>query len=584
MNKNQIKINKEKIEWDFLPYVRKPARYTGGEVNQIKKDLSSCELTIALCFPDVYEVGMSNTGVSIIYHILNNTEKIAAERVFSPDVDAEKILREKQISLFSLESKAPLAQFDVIGFSLSNELCYTNVLNILELSGLELRAENRKEDDPLIIGGGSMANCCEPIADFFDFFILGEAETAVTEVSDFLIKQKKQNKTKPQILKQITQKFEYCYVPAFYEGDKKIQNAIVEDFENAPVPEKPIIPFVKAVHERVSIEIMRGCPRRCLFCQASFCRRPVRFRPPDKILETAKKAYQSTGFDTISLLSLSSADYPKLEELTEKLKEYFEPKHVGISLPSLRVDKQLKLLPQLVTSVRKAGLTIAVETAPEHLRDIINKPLKNEDLFSAVQAAYEAGWEKLKLYFIAGLPGETLEDVKEIVRLSFELAKLRKKTNGKTANINATISWFVPKPHTPLSWVAQKPQSYFEQAKKLIIQEKNRLNAKFLNFKFHYIERSVLESAIGRGDKNFSYIIESAFEKGARFDLWNEHFDYQMWENAFEEHGLSMQDCAAREFDTEQTLPWEHLGGPEKEYLLKYYRTAIEKTGNYEKP
>lgn len=583
MNNDQTKINRKRIERDFLPFVRKPARYIGGEINQVRKDPGGCGWTIALCFPDVYEVGMSNTGLSIIYHILNGREDIAAERVFSPDIDAETILREKQIPLFSLETKTPLKDFDAIGFSLSSELCYTNVLNILELSGLKLRAKDRNETDPLIIGGGSMANCCEPIADFFDFFVLGEAEAAISEIADFLKAQKAAGTPKSQILKQVSEKFEYCYVPTFYKGEREIKNAVTDDFENAAVPEKPIVPFVQAVHERVSIEIMRGCPGRCLFCQASFCRRPVRLRSPEKIFQLAKTAYEATGFDTISLLSLSSADYPKLEELTDSLKEYFEPRNVGISLPSLRVDKQLKLLPKLVTSVRKAGLTIAIETAPEHLRDIVNKPLKNEDLFSAVEAAYKSGWEKLKLYFMVGLPGETLDDVKEIVRLCFELAKLRKKNEGKTANINAAVSWFVPKPHTPLAWFPQKPQSYFEKAKELIIEEKRRLKAKFVNFKFHFIERSVLESAMGRGDKGFSFIIESAYRKGARFDLWNEHFEHEIWQQAFREHALDMQECAAKEFDTAEICPWEHLGGAKKEYLMKHYQTALEKIEKYGK-
>jgi radical SAM family uncharacterized protein len=577
MNKDQIKINKERIEREFLPYVQKPSQYIGGEINQLKKNLSGINFTFALCFPDLYEVGMSNTGLSILYHVLNHHTEIAAERVFCPQPDAEKILREKQIPLFSLESKAPLKEFDAIGFSLSNELCYTNVLNILELSDIELRSKNRTEYAPFIIGGGAMANCCEPVADFFDFFILGEAEQAIIEVSELLIIRKKQNLTKSQILKEISNTFSYCYVPEYYDGKTKIENAVVKDFENAPIPCKPIVPYTKTVHERISIEIMRGCPGRCLFCQASFCRRPVRFRTPDTIFEAAKKAYESTGFDTISLLSLSSAEYPKLEELTEKLKEYFTPLQVGISLPSLRVDKQLKLLPKLVSSVRKSGLTIAVETAPEKLRDVINKPLKNEDLYAAVTEAYKAGWQKLKLYFMAGLAGETIEDVKEIVNLSYELAKLRKKVDGKTAQINAAVSWFVPKPHTPMAWTPQKPQSYFEQAKKEIIQQKKQLKAGFLNFKFHFIERSVLESAIGRGGREMSDVIETAFKNGARFDLWNEHFDYELWESAFKQHGFDMQTCAEKNFAPEKQTPWQHLGGPKKDYLLEHYKAAMEK-------
>ncbi len=593
MSKKEVTILAERVEREFLPFVRGPGRYIGGEINQIKKDLSKCELTIALCFPDIYEVGMSNSGIAIIYDILNSIDGVAAERVFSPWVDAEKVLREKRIPLFSLESKASLKSFDILGFSLSNELCYTNVLNMLDLGGIDVRGSQRSEDDPLIIAGGSMANCCEPMAEFVDVVLLGEGEEAVVEFAGLIREKKKAGVGKKEILLSAAKKFDWVYVPSLYEfeyeGAKiksfqpklpdlsvQFKSAVVEDFENTVVPCRPIVPFVQAVHERVSVEIMRGCPGRCRFCQASFCRRPVRYRSVQRIIDIAKDCYHSTGYDTVSLLSLSSADYPKLEELVGGLDAYFQDKHVGLSLPSLRVDGQLKLLPKLLTSVRKGGLTIAVEAASEKLRQVINKPLKDEDLFAAVEAAYRAGWQKLKLYFMVGLPGETLEDVRRIVQISYELARLRKEIDNKTGQINITVSWFVPKAHTPFGWLGQKPKSYFERAKQLILEEKRKLRAKFLQFKFHDINRSVLESVIGRGDRRLCDVIEEVWREGAKFDLWDECFDYTLWQKAFEKFGYDLDELAQREFERSEILPWEHLGGVGKKYLLGHLDKAME--------
>ena len=587
----QPKILADQIEKRFLPFVRRPSRYIGAEINQIKKDLPRCELTVGLCFPDIYEVGMSHTGLAILYEALNRLDNIAAERVFCPWTDAEQILRKENIPLYSLESKAALVGFDIIGFSLTNELCYTNVLNVLDLAGIEICSSRRGENDPLIIAGGAMANCCEPIADFIDLFVLGEAEEAICELAQFVIEGKKANKTKRQMLAEAAELFDWAYVPSLYEfeydnGDistvKSICNclqlqrrtAVVENFDNAVVPLAPIVPFTQAVHERVSIEIMRGCPGRCRFCQASFCRRPVRFRSVERIVEIAKKAYEATGFDTVSLLSLSTADYPQLEELVSKLNDYFNDKHVGLSVPSLRVDSQLRIVPQLVKSVRKSGLTIAVEAASERLRQIINKPIKDSDLFNAVEAAYKAGWQKLKLYFMVGLPGETQDDIAGIVELSNDLALLRRKTDNRVANINVAVSWFVPKPHTPFQWVGQRPRQYFEKAKGIILDTKRQLRAKYLQFKFHNIERSILESAIGRGDRRLCRVIEKAWRNGARFDLWDECFDFEKWWSAFTDCEFDAEQMAMREFTTGQMLPWEHLGGPEKDYLLKHYRQA----------
>jgi radical SAM family uncharacterized protein len=573
MKSKKITILDELIRNQLLPFVRTPSRYIGEEVNQIKKDLNACDLKFGLCFPDTYEIGASHTGLAIIYEALNRQVNIAAERIFLPWLDAQEIMKQKHIPLYTLESKAAVKDLDIIGFSLTNELCYTNVLNALDLAGIALRSDQRNEDDPIILGGAGMANCCEPVAPFFDMFLLGQAEEAVVELSKFLIENK--NLSKKDLLKNAAEKFPYIYVPSLYDSAKpKIRDAVIDDLDTSVVPEKPIVPFMQPVHERISIEVMRGCPGRCNFCQASFCRRPMRYRNPQRILEIAKKAYAATGFDTIGLLSLSTADYPYLEETISLLNEYFEPRRVGISLPSLRVDVQLKLLPKLATSVRKSGLTIAVEAASERMRKIINKPITDENLFAAIEAAYKNGFDAVKLYFMAGLPGETEEDIKNIVKLCFELAMLRKKVSNRVASINAAVSWFVPKPHTPFGWAGQQSEEYFRRAKEIILDEKKRMGARFLNFKFHHIQRSVLESAIGRGDRKIADVIEYAYKNGAKFDLWDECFNFGIWLRAFENFKMDVHQSAARKFEINETLPWEHLGGPDKNYLLKHLQTA----------
>ncbi len=592
MNDKKIRILKNDVEQNFLPITRRPARYIGGEINQIKKDLSGCDITVALCFPDIYEIAMSHTGLAIIYHVINQLDGVAAERVFAPWIDAEKIIRRQKLPLFTLESKAAVKDFDIIAFSLTNELAATNVLNMLDLAGLEVSSSERAEDDPLVIAGGQMPNSAEPVSKFIDLFVLGDGEEAVVQLIELIRAQKATGADKSQILLKAAQTLSFAYVPSLYEfeydGGKiksfapavsglptRFENAVVSDLDSALVPEKPIVPFVEAVHERVSVEIMRGCPGRCRFCQASFCKRPIRYRSVDKILEIAKQNYHATGFDTVSLLSLSTADYPDLEELVTRLREFFQPRHVGISLPSLRVKQQLKHLPQIAASVRKSGLTIAVEAANERLRKIINKPLTCADLFAGVEAAYKAGFQKIKLYFMAGLPGETQDDLIQIVDLSYEIARLRRKIDNKTANVNIAISWFVPKPHTPFAWLGQKEIAYFQNAKDLIIERKRQLKAGFLQFKFHDIRQSVLESALARADGRTAEVIETAWRSGAKFDLWTECFDFNLWAEAFKKHDMDINTAAQKTFAPDQILPWEHLGGPDKKYLLNHFNEAM---------
>lgn len=596
-----ITILAEQVEKDFLPFVRRPSRYIGGEINQVRKDLSDVKVRVALCFPDIYEVGMSHTGTAILYHCLNEQEEVAAERVFCPWPDAAEVMREKNVPLFTLESKAAVKDFDVIGFSLTSELCYTNVLEMLELAGVGLRSaetaarcayreesSRRGEQEPLVIAGGGMANCCEPIAEFIDLFVLGDGEEAAVKLAELVKDSKEKGLGKEEMLRAAAERFEWAYVPRFYrfeyEGGKiksfrpivsglrvRFENAVVRDFENAAVPLRPIVPYAQAVHERVSVEIMRGCPGRCRFCQASFCRRPVRYRSVERIFDIARQTYRNTGFETVSLLSLSSAEYPKLEELVSRLDGYFRDRYVGLSLPSLRVDRQLKLLPELVKSVRKSGLTVAVEAASERLREVINKPLKDSDLFAAVESAYLSGWKKLKLYFMVGLPGESEEDIKRIVELCDELSGLGRKVAGKAGKLNITVSWLVPKPHTPFGRLGQKPREWFERARKIILSEKRKLGARGLQFKFHRIERSVLEAAMARGDRRLCRVIEQAWRNGARFDLWDEHFDYGTWQECFEKAGMDADSLAQKQFGSDEIRPWEHLGGPGKEYLLRQF-------------
>jgi len=593
MNNSNITILKETVEKNFLPLVRMPGRYIGGEVNQVVKDLSKMELTMALCFPDTYEIGMSNTGVSIIYNVVNSLEWACAERVFTPWIDAEQVLRKKEIPLYTLESMAKVRDFNVLAFSLTTELCPTNILLTLDLSGIPLKSENRSELDPIVIAGGQLSNCAEPAADFIDIFLLGEGEEITAEILQCL-REHKQNKTpRSEILLDVAEKFEWAYVPSLYEfeydGEKiksfkaklphlrtSFEDAQVEDFDNAPVPKKPIVPFTEAIHERISIEVMRGCPGSCRFCQASYCRKKPRFRSVENIVATAIENYEATAFDTVSLLSLSTSDYPWLGELIDKLNEYFIPHKVGISLPSLRVDKQLELVPKMATSVRKSGLTIAVESASEKLRIMMNKKVTNENLFKAISAAYGAGFQRVKLYFMAGFPGETLDDVREIVDLAYEVAKLRKDVDGKLANVTAAVNWLIPKPHTPMGWFGQQSQDYFLEAKNVIFERKRELKAKCVKFNFHRLEQSQLEAALARGDRRVGKVIEDAYHNGARFDLWSETFNFDAWQKAFTDNNIEIDSLAQKSYSLDEILPWDHLGGPSKDSLIRHYNKLQE--------
>ncbi len=587
-NLNQI------ISSTLLPRVRMPGQYIGGEVNEIRSEYQPGDIAVALAFPDTYAIGMSHLGLAILYKALNDIPGVVAERVFCPWVDVAEVMRDKEIPLFSWESRRPVRQFDILGISLQHELCYSNVLYILDMAGITFRSLERGRDEPLVVGGGPMSDCCEPVADFFDLIILGDGEEALPAVVDEYRKLRNQNLARRDILLSLARKFNYVYVPRFYqceydnEGRLKscrpteqgvpecVERAVVEDLDNAAFPTAPLVPHTQTTHDRIAIEIMRGCPQRCAFCHAGHTRGKVRCRSVEKIAELAWRSYLNTGHDTVSLLSLSTSDYPQLRELVETLYKQFEGCHVGISLPSLRVDKQLKDVPQQVTGTRREGLTLAIETASSQIRKAIGKHVTEADLDATMRAAYEAGWRKVKLYFMVGFPGESEEDIMGILKLAAWISSLRREVAGGVAQVNAAVSWLVPKPHTPFGWIAQQKIDYFQDAKRRLIEAKIKLRGASVKLKFHHLERSILEGVFARGDRRLSRVLEEAYETGAKFDAWDECFDYNRYLEAFAKCGLDPAFYAHRERGEDEVLPWDHLGGDNRGQLYKRLQRITE--------
>ncbi|MBU0754345.1 MAG: TIGR03960 family B12-binding radical SAM protein, partial [Planctomycetes bacterium] len=454
----------------YLREVQVPGRYLGIEKNAVKKTAGQVRYRIALCYPDTYEVGMSHLGLAILYHLANEPDDQYAERCFAPWPDMARVMKDRKIPLFSLETCTPLRQFDFVGFSLQHELLYTNVLYMLDLAGIPLRSADRGENDPIVAAGGNGALTPEPMAEAIDLYLPGDGEATLPGVLALFKRLKTEGRPRHEALVQAASRFPFVYVPALYkpqyneQGDYQglkplhgsapvtVQQGLVEDLDECPIPKSPIVPGIRCIHERITLEIMRGCTRGCRFCQAGMTRRPLRTRSPESLVDAARKVYAATGHDEISLCSLSSADYPDLDRLVTLLNERFEPLKVGISLPSLRVDEKLKKLPSLAAAVRKAGLTVAPEAATEKLRKTINKDISDRDLEEAALTAYEQGWRRMKLYFMIGLPGETDDDVRAIVRLALYISNLRKRFHKGPAQITVSVSTFVPKAHTPFQW------------------------------------------------------------------------------------------------------------------------------------
>ncbi len=551
---------------DFLPLVTKPARYINNEINVVRKDSASVQTRVCLFFPDTYEVGMSHLGLRILYDILNNRPDTACERVFSPWVDYEQRLRASGRPLTSLETNLPLNKFDIIGITLQYELSYTNILNGLDLAGLPLRSRDRDDSHPLIIAGGPCAVNPEPLADFIDVFFIGEAEEAVHE----LVELRQAQGTRSQLLAALANR-EGFYVPSL--GGTPVRRRFLKDIESAPYPDKPILPLMKPVHDRVSVEVARGCIRGCRFCQAGIIYRPYRERGTDRIKDVLQKSLQCTGYEELSLASLSTGDHSDIEPLVIELMHTYQTSRISVSLPSLRVGTLTPEMIKAIAGTRKTGFTLAPEAGTEHLRRVINKPVSDLDLRDTAETIFRSGWSVLKLYFMIGLPTETDEDLDGIVRLALDLFAVGKNASKRHIQINVSVSTFVPKPHTPFQWMGQASLAEIRRKQEYL---NTRLRRRGIALKLHDPETSQLEGAFARGDRGLGRVIEEAFRLGCRFDSWTECFDFNKWTAAFSACGLDMSAAATHAFALDEELPWSHIrSGVTREFLMREYQKAV---------
>jgi radical SAM family uncharacterized protein/radical SAM-linked protein len=556
---------------DSLPLVEKPSRYLGGEINQIKKDPAKVKLKFALAFPDLYEIGTSHFGMQILYHILNAHPDIAAERVFAPAADMDAHLRRAGLPLFSLESRQPLRQFDIIGFSLLYELNYTNILTILDLAGIPFYAAQRDHSFPMIIAGGPCACNPEPVADFFDAIVLGDGETVILQLAESWMKWKKSRSADKEALLKNWSQIEGVYIPAFFEPryDRcgfqslvpryphytHVRRTMVADLDQVPFPEKPIIPFGKPVHDRLRLEVARGCTRGCRFCQAGMIYRPVRERSPDSLLALCNRSIQATGYEDISLLSLSTGDYGCIVPLIERLMSRYAAQNVAVSLPSLRAETLTPQLMELIKTVRKTGFTIAPEAGSQRLREVINKNISEAEIRATVKDAFDLGWQVIKLYFMIGLPTETAEDLKALVDLVRALRKIKNRSRLR-GRINVSVATFIPKPHTPFQWATQLSLAEAEDRIKYV---QDQLKLSGIQFKWQNPRVSRLEGVWARGDRRLSRLLLAAYHKGCKFDGWSDQFRYDLWEAAFVETGVDPDFYTIRQRDLCEPLPWDHV-------------------------
>ncbi len=562
----------------MLGEVQKPGRYIGNEYNSVKKDLSGVDIKFALCFPEMYEIGMSHLGFKLLYHLLNERADIACERAFAPAPDFEELLRKNNLPLFSLESKRPLKDFDIIGFSLSYEMTFTNVLNMMDLAGISLFAKERGEGDPLIIGGGVAAFNPEPIHEFFDLFVIGESEEVIFEIIEEYKKHKK--KTKKRDLLKALSKIKGVYVPSLYKAEYNadgtlaslkptnsaapavIEKRMINDLDKSFYPEKQIIPYIRVVHDRASLEIMRGCPNKCRFCQAWVIYHHKRERSLPRIVELSGKSQRLTGYDEVSLLSLSSGDHSEISGIIGRLADEFKAKGVCISLPSLRIEEAVREFPEVLKKLGIRGLTFAPEAGTPRMRKIINKNIDIAHLEETAGQLYKSGWRRVKLYFMIGLPGEGEEDLKGIVRIVHKLK----------GNITLSISSFMPKAHTPFQWRAMDSPDELEN-KFLFIR--NKIKSRRVKISFHDKRLGSLEAVFSRGDRRLAGVIYEAFKNGAKFDSWSEHFKFEAWQDAFKKTRTDPGFYIYRKRGYEEILPWAHIKtGISTEYLIKESRDA----------
>ncbi len=584
---------------EILLKIEKPARYIGGEVNSVMKDPEKVDIRFAMCFPDVYEIGMSHLGIQILYDMFNRREDVWCERVYSPWVDLDAVMREQEIPLFALESQDPVKDFDFLGITLQYEMCYTNILQILDLSGIGLHASERKESDPIVIGGGPCAYNPEPLAEFFDLFYIGEGETVYDELLDAYKANKQAGGSRREFLEAACQ-IEGIYVPSFYqtnycddgtieefypvypEAPKRVKKQAAVDVTNTPYPESPVVPYIKVTQDRVVLEVQRGCIRGCRFCQAGMIYRPTRERSVEQLKEYAYQMLKSTGHEEISLSSLSTSDYSELKELAAFLIEECKGKGINISLPSLRIDAFSLDVMSRIQDVRKSSLTFAPEAGSQRMRNVINKGLTEEDIIHGAGQAFEGGWNKVKLYFMLGLPTEKEEDMEAIASLADRVARRyyeipKERRNGK-CQITASSSFFIPKPFTPFQWARMLTnEEYIARAAVVKHAFLNQLNKKSLRYNWHDAEVTVLEGVFARGDRRTGTVIEEAYRLGCIYDSWTECFDNEKWMKAFENTGIDIEFYNLRERKAEEIFPWDFIDiGVTKEFLRKEWERAMK--------
>ena len=586
------------LSHDILMNIEKPARYIGGEQGCVVKNTSEVSIRFAMCFPDVYEVGMSHLGLQVLYNLFNKRKDTWCERVFSPWPDLDRVMRDNNIPLFALESQDPVKGFDFLGITLQYEMCYANVLQILDLSGIPFYAEDRREDDPIVIGGGPCAYNPEPLADFFDMFYIGEGETGYGALLD-LYKEKKNAGTDRAGFLRAASRLPGIYVPSLYRDEydeegrltafkplyddvpSTVRKEAVEDFDEVPYPLDPVVPFIKAVQDRIVLEVQRGCIRGCRFCQAGMIFRPMREKDPEKLKQYVLEMLKNTGYDEISLSSLSTSDYSGLQELVSWLFELSEKEHFTVSLPSLRIDSFALDTMKKIGDLHKSSLTFAPEAGSQRLRDVINKGLTEEEILEGAGKAFDLGWNKVKLYFMLGRPTETPEDVRAIPELADRIARRyyeipKEKRNGK-CQITVSTSFFVPKPFTPFQWEkVDMPEVFEDKAHRVLDALKEQLNQKSIRYQWHSAETTILEAVLARGDRRLSGVILAAYRKGALFDAWTDYFSYERWTSAFEESGLSLP-FYLRERGMDELLPWDHISiGVSPSFLKKERERAYK--------
>ncbi len=587
---------------EALEQLTKPARYIGREWNAVIKDPSQVRVRFALCYPDTYEIGMSHQGLRILYEVVNRRPDAACERVFHPWPDAARLLRERGLPLCSLESETPLRHFDLVGITLQHELTYTNVLSLLELGGISPLTSERRPADPLVIGGGSCAFNPEPIADFFDALVIGDGEEVLDELLDFFIAlppdlrdaDRRTSEGRAELLRRLAQ-IEGVYVPSGYAAEaasgggvvavprddsfpSRVTRRVVMDLDAAPYPLAPVVPYCEVVHDRAEIEPARGCTRGCRFCQAGMIFRPVRERSLETLIAQAEQIIANTGYDEVSLLALNCPDYSHIEELLDALHERLADRRVSVSLPSLRVDSFSVALAEQAQHVKKSGLTLAPEAGTQRMRDIINKDVSDEDLTQAVTAAFSSGWQRLKLYFMIGLPQETEEDVLAIPEtiervLAIARRELSKSGYGRL-RLNVSAASLIPKPHTPFQWLGQSSRTELLERQRMI---RSAVRNRRVSLSFHDVRQSALEAALARGDRRLGPVILSAYRAGAIFDAWTEHFNFDAWLRAFADHGLDLDDQAQRTIPTDAALPWDVIdSGVRKNFLRDELARALD--------